>query len=124
MPKDIHGEDWDTGDGSAPDVFVDLTCPPSSAPNVTQTPYVESYNPEWTSDGCTATAEALTKEPLQVYVFDYDPFTPSNDLVTGFSIQLTSALLSDQKELLIPPPQEAPLQALKSLTLRVSFVGN
>lgn len=118
-PKDINGSEWDTGDGSAPDVFVVLACPPSASPNTIQTPYIESYNPEWTTDGCTATADALTKEPLQISIYDYDPFTPSDDLVAIFPLQLNSDLLSDQREFSITP-----FQALNSMTLKVSFVGN
>jgi hypothetical protein len=117
--QDTNGEDWDTTDGSAPDVFVILTCPPASTPNATQTPTVESYYPEWTSEGCMATARDLTKEPIRVTVYDYDPLTPSNDLVADFMMQLTPDYLSNQREFPITP-----FQALKAMTFRVTLVEN
>ncbi|REG35969.1 hypothetical protein ATI61_102343 [Archangium gephyra] len=117
-PQDTSGNDWDIADGSAPDVYVALSCPPASAPNIVSTPAVEAYAPQWTSDGCTSTFGSLTKEPVSVTVYDYDPFTPTNDLVANFTMQLSAVHLSDQLEFTLPPTQ-----GLKSLTFRVTRVG-
>lgn len=113
--QDINGAAWDF-DGSPPDAMVTMICPPSSAPNVIVTPYVESYSPEWTGQGCVATTEALLSEPVGVKVEDYDPIG-TNDLVANFTIQLHADQLSDQKELTIPPND-----GLVSMTLRVTLV--
>lgn len=116
--KDTVGDDWDTADGSAPDVYVVMTCPPSGAPNTTVTPSAESYYPEWFADGCVATGNELMKEPVRVTTYDYDPFTPKNDLVADFTMQLNPDVLSDQREFTI-----APTLALKSMTFRITLVG-
>jgi hypothetical protein len=116
--KDLNGEDWDTVDGSAPDVFAILYCPPTNSPNTTQTLDVESYHPEWVSEGCIATAHDLLREPIRVVTKDYDPPPLSDDLVADFTLSLRSDALSDQRELSIQP-----IQALKSMTVRITFAG-
>lgn len=118
-PLDTNGSGWDIGDDSAPDVYVSLICPPSSAPNAISTPSVESYAPEWTTLGCTATMEDLSKETVQIVVYDYDPLTPSNDLVASFTMQLKDEIISDQREFTI-----APTQALSSMTFRITLAEN
>jgi hypothetical protein len=116
--RDINAEEWDTIDGSAPDVFVLLHCPPSNSPNSAQTPDVESYYPEWTTLGCTATAQDLLTEPIQIIAYDYDPPPLSDDLAAEFSLRLTADTLSDQREISIQP-----IQALNSMTLRITLAG-
>ena len=116
--KDLDGADWDGTSGSVPDVLVLMACPPSSQPHAVEIPYVESYTPTWTTPGCIATMQALLTEPFKVRVEDYDP-VGSNDLVAEFPLQLSQNELSDQKEFTI-----IPYQALKSMTFRVTFIGN
>ncbi len=73
-----NGTSWD-GDGSAPDVFVLMQCPGSSYS--VSTSEVESYNPTWSSGGCTAKAGQLMAEPWVFQLWDSD--LTSDDTITG-----------------------------------------
>lgn len=72
-----NGSSWD-GDGSAPDVFVLMQCP--GATSSTSTFEVESYNPTWTTGGCTARASQLMAEQWAFQLWDSD--VSSNDTIT------------------------------------------
>jgi hypothetical protein len=73
-----NGTYWD-GDDSAPDVFVWMQCP--GAATSSSTPEVESYNPAWTTGGCTARASQLMAEQWVFQLWDSD--VSSNDTITG-----------------------------------------
>lgn len=91
-----NGEAWDSFDGSAPDVVVTVTCPPSSNPMVGKTNAAESYTPAWSSGGCTAKAKDLLAEPVTFTLDDNDPV--GVDSVTGqLSLQVTAANLANGK---------------------------
>ncbi|QRN95694.1 hypothetical protein JRI60_42690 [Archangium violaceum] len=73
-----NGSSWD-GEGSAPDVFVAMRCPGSDT--VSSTSEMESYNPTWTTGGCTAKASQLLADPWVFQLWDSD--VSSNDTITG-----------------------------------------
>lgn len=73
-----NGSSWD-GEGSAPDVFVAMRCPGSDT--VSSTSEMESYNPTWTTGGCTAKAGQLMAEQWVFQLWDSD--VSSNDTITG-----------------------------------------
>lgn len=74
-----NGTSWD-GDSSAPDVVVQMRCPPSTASNGT-TSEVSSYSPSWTSGGCTSKASDLLASPWGYQLFDIDAL--ADDTITG-----------------------------------------
>jgi len=75
-----NGTAWDA-DGSAPDPYVVLNCPPTATPVDSQTPAVQdSVSPTWTTGGCATKASALLAQPLLFQVFDQD--TISDDTIT------------------------------------------
>lgn len=84
-----NGSSWD-GDGSPPDVFVQLACPGDTTAHTT--PEVESYNPAWTSGGCTAKASQLLATGWGFQLWDSD--VSANDTITGVLVgQITEAQL-------------------------------
>ena len=84
-----NGSSWDA-DGSAPDVYVAMQCPGSSA---TSTPEVESYNPTWTTGGCTTKASQLLSNPWTFQLWDSD--VSSDDTITSALVfQFTEQILT------------------------------
>lgn len=82
-----NGSSWDA-DGSPPDVFVKLTCPPSSSPTSSASSAQESYSPHWSSGGCVAKAKDLLAQPFFWQVIDKD--AAFDDPITGtFQSQLS-----------------------------------
>ena len=111
---DTQGLAWDV-DGSAPDVFVEMTCPPSTNPAMATTDTHESSNPVWSNLGCAARRSELLAEPIRVTVYDEDILF--NDIVADFTLQLTAAHMASpsSSELTIQP-----VMALESMTLRLT----
>jgi hypothetical protein len=84
-----NGSSWDADD-SAPDVFVSMQCPGAVA---TSTPEVESYNPTWTTGGCTTKASALLANQWVFQLWDSD--LSSDDTITSaLGFQFTEQFLT------------------------------
>ncbi len=76
-----NGTAWD-GDSSPADPYVSMTCPPTTAPVSTSTPFVQdNSNPMWSSGGCITRASALLAEPWRFQLFDDD--LAADDTITG-----------------------------------------
>ncbi|MET0405068.1 MAG: hypothetical protein ABW123_21810 [Cystobacter sp.] len=88
ITPDNNGSAWD-GDGSPPDVFISMWCPGSLD---TLTSEVESYNPTWTSGGCTAKASELLANRWLFQLWDSD--ISSDDTITNtLGFQFTEQIL-------------------------------
>ncbi|MBZ4409144.1 hypothetical protein K8640_13025 [Myxococcus sp. XM-1-1-1] len=105
--------DWDV-DGSAPDVVVELRCPTSVAgePLVTRTPEISSWTPQWSTGGCSTSAEVLLAQPIEFKVLDID--TLLDDEIGTIKHQLTQDELKAGTVSLSLPP------AITSLTVTLS----
>jgi hypothetical protein len=85
-----NGASWD-GDGSAPDPFIAMICPPGSAPKQTSTPAVQdTLQPSWTTGGCVTTAGALLAEPWVFQPYDED-FSAHDPISQAWSYQFREA---------------------------------
>ncbi|NTX08210.1 hypothetical protein HUA74_42655 [Myxococcus sp. CA051A] len=109
-PRDpTDDSDWDL-DGSVPDVVVELRCPnPGGEPLVTRTPEISSLTPQWTTGGCSVSAELLLTHPIEIKVFDID--TLFDDEVATLSHTLT------REELKVGTISVSMSPAINSLTL-------
>lgn len=107
-----NGTDWD-GDASAPDVVVKMTCPPTSAPVMSQTPEVQSLTPAWSTGGCVTTAAALFAQPWLFQVFDID-LVADDTITSGLQVQF------DEADLTAGSTAISPVGGLQSL--QVQFV--
>ncbi len=101
-----NGSTWD-GDGSAPDPRVYMTCP-GVTPNATSTGEASNtYQPNWSSGGCTAKAKDLLRSGWTFVVYDIDavsddsitaqlvvPLVEQDFTLRGFSLQPTGGLQS------------------------------
>lgn len=74
-----NGSAWD-GDNSAPDPRVFMTCADSMTPTST-IEVTDSYQPRWTTGGCTAKAKDLLRAGWTMQVYDIDLVT--DDTITG-----------------------------------------
>src|SRR5690349_11700055 len=84
------GGSWDI-DGSAPDVIVRSECPSGTS---AETIEVESYNPTWSAGGCTARADKLVVEGVDVEIFDNDDAIDSDDGVASTTVRLRESDLT------------------------------
>jgi len=75
-----NGSAWD-GDGSAPDVYVALDCPPIGNTWDSSTASVESLSPTWNAGGCIARAADLIVHGFDFQVWDED--IAAHDTITG-----------------------------------------
>lgn len=74
-----NGTSWD-GDSSAPDPMVIMTCADQTAPTIA--PEVSNtYQPRWTTGGCTAKAKDLLRAGWSFQVYDVDALV--DDTITG-----------------------------------------
>lgn len=107
------GGTWDTM-GGAPDPFVELWCPTSAAAS-TRTPTVQdTFNPTWSSGGCSAKARELLQSGFGVQVWDEDATT--NDAITSKgTISVSEAALTEGRMILSTPDGGT----LPSLTIQV-----
>ena len=79
-----NGTSWD-GDGSAPDPRVFMTCGDMTAATSTQEAS-NTYQPTWSTGGCSARAKDLLRAGWTFQVFDIDAV--SDDSITG-SLRVT-----------------------------------
>jgi hypothetical protein len=74
-----NGTSWD-GDGSAPDPMVVMSCADQTA-STTAPEVSNTYQPRWTTGGCTAKAKDLLRAGWSFQVYDVDALV--DDTITG-----------------------------------------
>lgn len=85
------GATWDFG-GGAPDAYVTIWCPSSSATPVVTPTANDTFTPTWTSGGCTAKASELIASGFAIALDDED--VSADDGISGKgTINVTEALL-------------------------------
>jgi hypothetical protein len=85
-----NGSAWD-GDGSGPDVKVYGWCPPFPS-SASATPEAsDTYQPSWTSGGCTAKAKDLLASGWFFQVFDIDIESESDTITDLLHVTLYEA---------------------------------
>ncbi|OGR13009.1 MAG: hypothetical protein A2341_28120 [Deltaproteobacteria bacterium RIFOXYB12_FULL_58_9] len=100
IAADNDGVEWDV-DNSAPDVVVNLNCPPLGGTWDSQTPEVQSYDPTWTTGGCIATASDLLSAGLEIQMFDVDVVV-DDPIADMFTYVVTEDDLTNGSVTLIP----------------------
>jgi hypothetical protein len=111
-PKNGGGGNWDSS--SPPDPELGLWCPASEQNLSAVMPKVsDSFNPTWSSGGCTASASGLLADGVGFDAIDIDSLV--SDQITYFSITTIT-----EADLRAGTKTVGPTEGLDSMTLRLT----